>query len=107
VAATSISNMSVGAGQVGQQKAGAAREHAQEKGAGLAPEGNPAGKPVDDTVSLHQSGKAAGQARMLDAQGVEEVMPRAKAAILANGRTAVAAQANVNARAAREMLADR
>jgi len=107
VATSSISKMSVGAGQVGQQKAGTARENAQGKGIALGSEGNPAGKPVDDTVTLHQSGKAAAQARVLDAKGVEEMLPRTRAAILSNGRMAVAAQANIEVQAAREMLSDR
>lgn len=92
---------------VSQQQGGTIREQSTGKGENQPSSGNGQGKPVDDTVTLSATAKLSTQSAELDAKGVEDVLPRAKAAILSGSKAALAAQANVETKVAREMLADR
>lgn len=107
MAPSTISNVSVAASQIGQQKAFNGREQAQGQGTSLLTEGGFSGKQADDTISLRTSGKQVGQAKVLQTTDVEQVLPRAMAAIINESKIALAAQATISSQTAQEMLSDR
>lgn len=103
MALTSVANNTTGTlGQAGQQKI-AENIPGKESKAQIAGENRPAAK-VGDTVTLSQPEKASAPAAALGEKQAEDVLPRAKAAILQNSKAAVASQANVSANRAKEVL---
>ena len=93
--------------QVNPAQSGTIREQSIGKGGNPPSPGNGQGKPVDDTVTLSATNKRSAPPAVLDAKGVDEVLPRTRAAILSGGKAMLAVQANVETTVAREILADR
>ena len=105
MALTSVANSSAGTlTQAGQQK-NAEAVQAKEKRSQPAEASRLPGK-AGDTVTLSQAEKISVPAASPGENQVDDVLPRAKAAILQNSKAAVSSQANVNAQTAREILTE-
>ncbi|SHO48983.1 hypothetical protein [Desulfopila aestuarii] len=104
---SAVSNTIVAKNQVTQQKTGTATEQSEGKKSNGSSDAGFSGKKFDDTVTLSQADKAGGPAKTVDAKSIEQVLPRTKAAILQDSKTAVTTQANINAQTAQEFLSEK
>jgi len=106
MALSTISNTAAGTNQVSAQKPGNTTQQAEGQKSAYSSGDSSAGNSFNDTVTLSQTGKNAAVAIELDAQEVDNILPKTKEAILHEPDTAIAMQANFSSQAALEFLAD-
>jgi hypothetical protein len=102
---SAVSNATLAKNTSTQQAPGAGAEQAESRKDRLSSGHSGSEQKFDDNVTLSQSEKAAAPGKVIDADGVEKILPRTMKAILADSRTALAAQANTSPQKAQELLA--
>lgn len=102
---SAVSNATLAKNTVTQQAPAAAAEQAESRKARLSADNSGSEQKFGDNVTLSQSEKAAAPGKIIDAAAVEKILPRTMKAILADSRTAIAAQANTSPEKAQEFLA--
>ena len=104
---SAVSNTTLAKNTATQQAQAAAGEQAESRKARLSSENSGSEQKFDDNVTLSQSEKATAPGKIIDAAAVENILPRTMKAILADSRTAIAAQANTSPQKAQGFLADK
>lgn len=102
---SAVSNATLAKNTATHQASGAATEQAESRKSRLSSENSGSEQKFDDNVTLSQSEKTAAPGKVIDAAGVEKILPRTMKAILADSRTALTAQANTSPEKAQEFLA--
>ena len=103
---SAVSNAALAKSHFSNQKTGADTEQTEKSRSNPSSEKNLSGKKFDDNVTLRQSEKTNDSSKVIDEKAAEKLLPQTMKSILAHSKTAISAQANTTAQAAREFLTE-